>query len=54
MDQIEANREVVLSVDPAILPADAEFKGYEETLVQDLLIQTDNVLFRRAKSLLAR
>ena len=49
LDQIEANREVVLSVDPAILPADAEFKGYEETLVQDLLIQTDNVLFRRAK-----
>ncbi len=31
------------------MPTDAEFKGYEETPVQDLLIQTDNVLFRRAK-----
>ncbi len=49
LDKIEANREVVLTVDPALLPTDAEFKGYEETLVQDLLIQTDNVLFRREK-----
>ena len=26
------------------LPADAEFKGYEEVIVQDILLKTDNVL----------
>jgi hypothetical protein len=36
-------------VDPASLPPDAEFKGYEEVLVQDVVIGTDNVLFRKEK-----
>jgi hypothetical protein len=39
----------VLTVDPAQLPADAAFKGYEETLVQDVVIHTDNVLYRKEK-----
>ena len=34
-----------LTVDPAILPLDAEFKGYEEVIVQDIVIGTDNVRF---------
>jgi FtsZ-binding cell division protein ZapB len=38
-----------LRVDPATLPPDAEFKGYEEVLVQDLVLRTDNVLFRKEK-----
>src|SRR5215216_3384349 len=44
---ITIDREQPLAVDPALLPSDAEFKGYEEVLVQDVLIRTDNVLFRK-------
>jgi hypothetical protein len=36
-------------VDPALLPADAVFKGYESVVVQDILITTDNVLFLKEK-----
>jgi hypothetical protein len=47
--QIEVNREQVLTVDRASLPADAEFKGYDDVIVQDIQIQTDNVLFHKEK-----
>jgi hypothetical protein len=33
----------------AELPKDAEFKGYKEVIVQDILLPTDNVLFRKHK-----
>lgn len=46
---IEINREQVVEVDPARLPADAEFKGYEEVVVQDILLKTDNVCFHKQK-----
>lgn len=46
---IQANREEIAEVDKSTLPADAEFKGYEEVLVQDILLETDNVLFRKEK-----
>jgi regulator of replication initiation timing len=49
VDQIKIDRVEVVEVDPAILPADAEFKGYEEVTVQDLRVTTDNVLFRKEK-----
>ena len=48
-DRIVIDREQVLRVDPAVLPPDAEFKGYEEQVVQNLALQTDNVLFRKEK-----
>jgi len=38
-----------LQVDRAVLPADAQFKGYEEVVVQELCITTDNVKFRKEK-----
>lgn len=44
---IPINREDVARVDPAMLPPDAEFKGYEDVVVQDLIICTDNVLFHK-------
>ena len=43
------NREQVVEVDRAGLPADAEFKGYEDVVVQDIVVQTDNVRFRKQK-----
>jgi hypothetical protein len=48
-DEIRIDREEVASVDPQTLPADAEFKGYEEAVVQDVIFKTDNVLFRKEK-----
>jgi regulator of replication initiation timing len=49
VERIEVKREEVLTVDPARLPADAEFKGYDDVLVQDIKIETDNVLFHKEK-----
>lgn len=44
---ITINREDVACVDRASLPPDAKFQGYEDVVVQDLLIRTDNVLFHK-------
>lgn len=46
---IQINREQVVEVDRARLPADAEFKGYEDVVVQDILLKTDNVCFHKQK-----
>ncbi|MCI0526424.1 MAG: transposase [Nitrospira sp.] len=54
VDQIRIDREEVLQVEPGILPADAEFKGYEAVVVQDVRIQTDNVRFLKEKFYSAR
>jgi len=44
---ITINREDVARVDPACLPPDAKFQGYEDVVVQDIIIRTDNVLFHK-------
>ena len=31
------------------MPTDAQFNGYEEVTVQDVVFHTDNVLFRKEK-----
>ncbi len=49
LDRIKIDRTEVLDVDPELLPEDAEFKGYEEVMVQDLKVVTDNILFRKEK-----
>lgn len=49
LDKIAIDRNEPLVVDPATLPADAERKGYETVVVQDLVIKTDNVRFVREK-----
>lgn len=47
--EIQIDREQVAEVDPTDLPKDAEFKGYEEVVVQDILLQTDNIRFYKMK-----
>ena len=46
---IKIDREEIVTLDKATLPADAEFKGYDEVVVQDLKIATDNIRFRKEK-----
>jgi hypothetical protein len=48
-DRIPIDREQVVAIDPARLPPDAVFKGYEDVVVQDVLFRTDNVRFRKEK-----
>lgn len=49
LDRVRIDREEVLKLDRATLPPDAEFKGYEDVVVQELHIRTDNVRFRKEK-----
>src|SRR5438876_52592 len=47
--QIRIDRVEVLRVDQQRLPQDAQFKGYEEVVVQDIDFRTDNIKFRKEK-----
>ena len=47
--EIQIDREQVVEVNPSVLPKDAKFKGYEDVVVQDILLQTDNILFHKRK-----
>ena len=49
LERVRIDREEVLKLERASLPPDAEFKGYEEVVVQELRISTDNVKFRKEK-----
>lgn len=49
VNQLDIDREERLVVDKQALPGDAQFKGYEAVVVQDLLIKTDNVRFWKEK-----
>ena len=46
---IRIDREETLLLDRTTLPEDAEFKGYEGVIVQDVIFATDNVLFQKEK-----
>lgn len=46
---LHIDREEVRRVDPAVLPEDAQFKGYETVVVQDIVVKTDNVCFMKEK-----
>lgn len=46
-DKIKIDREEKCRIDKTSLPPDAKFKGYQEVVVQDIIIKTDNVLFRK-------
>jgi hypothetical protein len=47
--RLHIDREQVLEVEPATLPADAQFKGYTSVVVQDVLLRTETVCFHKAK-----
>ena len=47
--EIQIDREQVVEVDPSVLPKDAQFKGYQDVVVQDILLRTDNILFHKQK-----
>jgi regulator of replication initiation timing len=47
--EIEVNRQEIVKVRAEELPADAQFKGYVDVVVQDIVVKTDNVLFRKEK-----
>ena len=47
-DRVRIDRTERVEVDPAILPADAERKGYETVVVQELVLHTDTVAFELA------
>ena len=46
---IKIDREEILEYPQELLPAEAQFKGYEEVIIQDIILATDNVLFRKEK-----
>jgi hypothetical protein len=46
---LEIHREQTIEVDKASLPLDAEFKGYEDVVVQDVVFRADNVCFHKEK-----
>ncbi len=48
-DFLPITRTCEVALDITNLPADAEFKGYEEFTVQDLKLVWENICFRRAK-----
>ena len=47
--EIKIDREEVVKVKQEKLPADAKYKGLVETVVQDILLKTDNVRFWKEK-----
>jgi hypothetical protein len=49
LDRILIDRTETPKIDRSSLPPDARFKGYEEVVVQDLIVRTNNVRFRLAK-----
>ncbi len=48
-ESIKIDREKIAEYPQDQLPEDAEFKGYEEVIVQDIKLCTDNILFRKEK-----
>jgi hypothetical protein len=49
--QIKIDRVEVVKVEKEHLPADAQFKGYEDVIVQDLEFRPDTIRFRHPKNI---
>jgi len=48
-EKIKIDRIKTVRLDKTDLPEDLEFKGYEEKIIQNIIMQTDNVLYRMEK-----
>lgn len=46
--RIRIDRVEILQIDKERLPEDAKFKGYHDVIVQDIIIKTDNIQFKKA------
>jgi len=49
IDRIETHDSQVCNVDSKLLPADAQFKGYDRVVVQDIKFEAHNILFLKEK-----
>lgn len=49
IDRIETHDPQVCHVDSELLPADAQFKGYDRVVVQDIKFEAHNILFLKEK-----
>lgn len=47
--KLQIDREEILKLERSLLPADAEFKGYESVIVQDISIQSNTVRFLKER-----
>jgi Transposase IS66 family len=47
--QVRIDRVEIVKVDQQRLPHDAQFKGYEEVIMQDIDFRTENITFRKEK-----
>jgi len=48
-DRIRMDREQTVAGEPTTLPADAQFTGHADVVVQDIVLRTDTVLFHQEK-----
>ena len=48
-EKIKIDRVEIVYLDKTGLPEDIEFKGYSEKIIQNIIIKTDNVLYRMEK-----
>lgn len=48
-DRIKTHNKQICKVDPAILPEDAKFKGYQPVVVQDVIFKAFNTLFLKER-----
>jgi regulator of replication initiation timing len=46
-DKIEIDRIEICDLDKNLLPTDAKFKGYQNVIIQDLKIETNNIEFKK-------
>jgi len=49
VDRVKIDRIEICEVDKSELPPDAEFKGYETVVVQEIVITTNNIAYKKEK-----
>jgi hypothetical protein len=49
IDRLETHKREICKVDQSLLPEDAQFKGYDRVLIQDIKFEAHNTLFLKEK-----